>query len=537
MVCDACYIPWCNWPPRLSLPSHMEEVLASARAVHGRIGPCNAAKDAIRGRPGIQDFRIQGAFMEMTSKRRLFAVERESIGPIPERERHGNSRQLFAIWLGMNMTPLTVVTGATATTLLGLPLVPAMLAIVLGHAIGGVGMALHAAQGPVLGIPQMLQARGQFGTKGASLIVCIAIVMFVGYFASNLVVSSESVSAILPSSDPTIVIVLCACLSFVIAAFGYDLIRKVTAVSGYVIGVLVLLAFSCLFGTGSFWENIWAGAFSWSGFCAMVAIGVVWQLAYAPYVSDYSRYMPADSGHRGAFWGTYLGCVLSSTVLMILGAGTGTAFQQLDTMSALSEIAGPVLGYVILAGFALVAASCNSVNVYCSALCTLTLMETFRSGWKPTARHRISVSTLLHLLGAALALAAATSFASSYFSFLSILLYLLIPWSAINLVDFYVVRSGSYVLEEFYLPSGGRYGSWNVWALAVFVLGIAVQIPFMATGFYLGPVASLLGGIDIAWLVGLVFSGAAYALICRFVPSAIHAGVVPEVSRPMTHEG
>ncbi|MGJ3402242.1 purine-cytosine permease family protein [Glutamicibacter sp. Je.9.36] len=461
--------------------------------------------------------------MSDLAKNRLFAIEKESIGPIPAHERHGSGKQLFAIWMGMNMTPLTVVTGATATTLLDLPFLPAALAILLGHAIGGIGMALHAAQGPVLGIPQMLQARGQFGTKGANLVVVIAILMFVGYFASNLVVSSASVRAIIPQSNPSAIIIACAALSFVIAAFGYNLIRKVTEISAYVVGALAVIAFAALLGTPEFWGNVLVGEFSWSGFCAMVAIGVVWQLAYAPYVSDYSRYMPRDSGARGAFWGTYLGCVVSSVLLMLLGAGVGVAYANLETMSAMSAIAGPFFGYLILFGFALAAAAGNSVNVYCSTLCLLTLVETFRTGWRPAAKHRIAGSALLHVIGAVLALAAATSFASSYFSFLSILLYLLIPWSAINLVDYYLVRAGSYAVNDFYLPSGGRYGSWNRWALAVFVLGVVVQIPFMSTAFYAGPAAEVLGGIDIAWLVGLLFSGIAYLAICRKVPSAVHA--------------
>ncbi len=50
----------------------------------------------------------------------------------------------------------------------------------------------------------MLQARGQFGSRGASLIVAVAILMFVGgYFSSNLIVSSDSVAALLPEANGT----------------------------------------------------------------------------------------------------------------------------------------------------------------------------------------------------------------------------------------------------------------------------------------------------------------------------------------------
>ncbi|WP_454809435.1 purine-cytosine permease family protein [Paenarthrobacter nitroguajacolicus] len=456
--------------------------------------------------------------MKSMLRSRLFEIEQESIAPIPAEARHGRSRELFTIWFGMNMTPLTVVTGATATTLLGLPMVASIIAIFLGHAIGGIAMALHAAQGPQLGVPQMLQARGQFGSRGASLIVAVAILMFVGYFSSNLIVSSDSIAALLPEANGTAMIIGCAVLSFIIAAFGYNLVRKVTALGAYVVGALVLVSFAGLLASGDFWAQMNHGEFTWTGFLAMLAIGIVWQLTYAPYVSDYSRYMPAKSGTKGAFWGTYLGCVTSSAVLMVLGAGVGIAVTGVDSMTGLHGLLGPVLGAAVLVGFALVAAAGNSVNAYCSALCALTLVETFISGWRPGIKARLVTSLVLHVLGVALALTAATSFASSYFSFLSVLLYVLIPWSAVNLVDYYVIRHGSYAVDEFYAADGGRYGRWNAGALAVFAIGVLAQVPFMATSFYTGVAAEAMGGIDIAWLVGLGVSSLVYIVIARTAP-------------------
>lgn len=459
--------------------------------------------------------------MSTHQRSQLFEIEQESIAPIPEHARHGTAKDLFTIWFGMNMTPLTVVTGATATTLLGLPLLASIIAILLGHVLGGIGMALHAAQGPALGVPQMLQARGQFGSKGASLIVAVAILMFVGYFSSNLIVSADSITTLLPGSNKTVLIVACAALSFVIAAFGYNLVRKVTQLGAVVVGGLVLVSFIALFLNGDFWGNVSAGTFSWPGFFAMLAIGIVWQLTYAPYVSDYSRYMPSSSGTKGAFWGTYLGCVISSALLMILGGAVGLAVSGADAMTGLHGILGPVLGVLVLVGFALVAASGNAVNAYCSALCALTLVETFRSGWRPGAKARLVTSLVLHLLGICLAVTAASSFASSYFSFLSVLLYVLIPWSAVNLVDYYIIRHGSYAVAEFYAADGGRYGTWNVGALLVFAIGVAAQIPFMSTVFYTGPLAAAMNGVDIAWFIGLTVSAVAYIAIARFAPALV----------------
>ena len=58
---------------------------------------------------------------------------------------------------------------------------------------------------------------------------------------------------------------------------------------------------------------------------ASISTGALWQIAYAPYVSDYSRYMPRDTGVRPAFWASYWGCTLGSFLPMVLGAMVGLA--------------------------------------------------------------------------------------------------------------------------------------------------------------------------------------------------------------------
>ncbi|MBU6418263.1 MAG: cytosine permease [Proteobacteria bacterium] len=448
----------------------------------------------------------------------LFELERGTIQPIPEDQRYGSTKSLIAIWGGMNMTPLTVVTGATATTALGLPLSWAIIAILVGNLLGGIGMALHSAQGPRLGVPQMLQARGQFGTYGAVIIVLVATIMFIGFFASNLVVAAQSATAILPSVGNNAAIVIGVVASFIVAIFGYKLVRFVTAISTFIVGALVVFSFIALAFVPD-WSAIFAkGHFSLVSFSSMVAIGIVWQLAYAPYVSDYSRYMPKYSGTSGAFWGTYIGCVVSTIVLMALGSLVGLASTNQDTMAGLNALDGVNLGTIVLLGFAIAAWTGNAVNAYCSCLCALTLVETFVMSWKPGLTARIWMTITLHVVGMLIAFAGATNFVNVFFNFLTILLYALIPWSAINLIDYYVIRHGDYEVSDFCTPDGGRYGRWNTGAMIVFAIGVLAQIPFLVTTFYTGAIATALHGVDIAWFVGLTVSIVGYVLLAKFAP-------------------
>ena len=136
-------------------------------------------------------------------------------------------------------------------------------------------------------------------------------------------------------------------------------------------------------------------------------------------------------------------------------------------------------------------------------------------------RSRLITSAATHLVGLVIAAAAASNFATSYFNFLSVLLYLLIPWSAINLVDYYLVRDGDYAVNEFFSRDGGRYGRWNWGALSVFAFGVVAQIPFMVTDVFVGPIAVAMGEVDLAWIAGLVVSGAGFFLLAKFAPRAV----------------
>jgi NCS1 family nucleobase:cation symporter-1 len=61
----------------------------------------------------------------------------------------------------------------------------------------------------------------------------------------------------------------------------------------------------------------------------------------------------------------------------------------------------------------------------------------------------------------------------------------------------------------------GRYGRWNMTGIVIYLIGILVQIPFLSTAFYTGPLVEPLGGVDISWIVGLLVPGVLYYTIAR----------------------
>ncbi|MGW1679167.1 purine-cytosine permease family protein [Saccharopolyspora sp. NPDC002376] len=438
-------------------------------------------------------------------------IESATIQPIPLDQRHGTNRDMFTIWFGTNIMVLAVVTGALATTLFGQPAWSAALAIVIGNLFGAVFMALHSAQGPRLGVPQMVQTKGQFGSWGSVLIVLVVVIMYLGFFISILVFGGESLASVIPHLGQRGGIVLIAAASLAATVWGYALIHTYARIMTFVSGAVLLLAFVWAFVVHpipvTFFHT--SGA-SLAGFMSIVSASAVWQIAYAPYVSDYSRYMPAQTGAKPAFWMSYWGSSVGSILPMFLGAGIGLLLPDLDPVAGLTKATAGI-SVLVVAVFSVGVAATNAMNLYCGTLCTITIVQTFAPRFTARSRERALIATGLVVVALGVALTAGDDFVATYDNFLTLLLGSLVPWTAINLVDFYLVRHGDYAVEDFFRRDGGRYGLVNWPAVICYLIGVAVQLPFMVIGTaYTGPIARLLGNTDISFLAGLLIVSPLY---------------------------
>jgi purine-cytosine permease-like protein len=102
-------------------------------------------------------------------------------------------------------------------------------------------------------------------------------------------------------------------------------------------------------------------------------------------------------------------------------------------------------------------------------------------------------------------------------NFLDVLLLILIPWSAVNLADYFLVRRGRYDVASFF-TADGAYGRFAWRGLLAFTAGLAVEWPFVSQPAYTGPLVRLLGGADISWLAGWFAAAIAYLLLVALTP-------------------
>lgn len=459
-------------------------------------------------------------------------IEKHSIDHIPETDRHGNVWHLGPMWFAVNANLTILATGVFGISL-GANLFWSIVAVVLGVALGTFFMAFHSAQGPQLGIPQLIQSRAQFGYRGAMVVVPGVLFMYVGYNIVNTQLTGQAVAAVLSeaggSSLPTWTVYLLAVLVVtVVAVFGYAWIHALQRA----LTLLFLAVFGFLSLALLFTVDLPAGqldpshGFAWVAFLAQFGIAAASQLGWAPYVADYSRYLPSAVGIRAAFWWTYLGSAISATWMMCLGAFlVSAAADATDPVGALQASANGVFsgfGTIILAVSIPGLLSVTAVNTYCAGLTLVTLADTLKSV-RPQTWHRIAAIVLVAAITWFGALRGSADFLANFYNVILVMLYSFVPWTAINLLDFYVVRRGHYDVAEIFRLDGS-YGRWNWRGLTAYAIAFLAMIPFWSLGtWYVGPVANQIGGADISMFVGLPVAGVLYLLFSRSLSEADRA--------------
>ena len=443
-------------------------------------------------------------------------IEKRSIDYIPLCERHGKVWHLWPVWFSGDAHLATVATGVVGVAMGG-NLVWMAIAVVLGSAFGTFFMAFHSTQGPQLGLPQMIQSRPQFGYVGALLVWGVALIAFIGYNAFNQILAAQTLHTLYDAPQtPTLLIF--ALLSVSLAALGYDLIHLAQRWVAYVT-IAFLLLFTVAIAAKA---HIPAEQLALSDFRAVPFLGqffaaAAYQVSWSIYVSDYSRYLPRDVGVGASFWWTYIGAFVGGSWTMLVGTVAAALYPKLEFVSALREAANaavPGFGTPLLLCTLLGLVTITTLNFYGASLTLMSVIDSVKPG-RPTVSRRMWTLAISTAAAIGLALASTDHFVEKFGEFLAVLLYLFTPWTAINLVDFYWVRRGHYSVREIFNPNG-MYGRWNWRGLLAYAIGFVAMIPFFSVaGLYVGPVARMLGGADIAMLVGLPVSTLIYLWACR----------------------
>jgi len=387
------------------------------------------------------------------------------IDPVPAAHRVLGFADFSVLWGDLGIGLLVMLTGTFLIP--GLSLGSAVLAIVVGSALGCLLLAFVGAIGSDSGVPTMVLLRPVLGLRGSYLPTALNALQLLGWTIFEFVVMGVAANTI---------------GSRLFGASRYSLWTGVFAAIVILMGIggpvgfvrqwLEKFAVWIALGTGiwlayhlvssndmaSLWRRSGDGSLPfWVAVDLVIALPISW----LPLVADYNRF--ARSSSR-AFWGTALGFFVTSLWFLVMGAtlmlGSGVSQDPKDFATAIALIAGWGALLILLAD-----ETHNAwADLYSSAL---SLQNVF-----PKAKQR----WLIVGLGIACFLVAANLDITRYQSFLFLIGSFFIPLFGVLVADYFVVNRRHYHVEDIY--SGGADGkggrSYSSRGIAVWVVGALV---------------------------------------------------------------
>jgi nucleobase:cation symporter-1, NCS1 family len=457
-----------------------------------------------------------------TPERRSGGLETRSIDYVPKSERHGKVWHIGPLWFMSNAQIATLAVGTTSFALGG-NLIWSIIAIVIGLVIGTIFMAAHSSQGPKLGLPQMVQSRPQFGYIGALLVWLFAFLQYAGFNVFNTVLAGESVGDAVnaPASFNPLWAIVITVVGAVIALFGYDLIHRMERYLVYLtVAVMALVTISAVVHLPLPAGAFDLGHFSPLAFFAQLGVVAGYQISWAIYVSDYSRYLPANTPTSQTFRWTFWGSAIGGAWIMILGAYLAAAikgFNAGDPVAGILKISNdlfPGFGNIALIVFALGLIAVIVLNMYGGSLTLISSIDSIKK-IRTTLDARITTVAITAAISGVIAIFVADSFEEFFAGFLFLVLYFFIPWTAVNLTDYFIVRKGHYAIAEIFKPRG-IYRRWGWQGIVSYLVAFALMTPFFnIAGFYEGFVAKAIGGVDISLFIGLPVAAILYYALTR----------------------
>jgi NCS1 family nucleobase:cation symporter-1 len=246
-------------------------------------------------------------------------------------------------------------------------------------------------------------------------------------------------------------------------------------------------------------------------FVLMTTIAGSFNLAWALYASDYSRYLPSTTSTSRAFGWTFVGLFLSAVWIEALGLAVFGALDatQTDPVHQINVLlGGGLVGALAMVAIFFGTVAVNAMNDYTGSL---SLQAAGVKVARPVSALVVGVLSYLATLYLYQA-----SFQSTFENYLLFITYWIGPWAAIVLVDLYRRRgrpiNGSKAVAFSLLPTGMN-------ALIALVVGFLVSIPFMDATIFVGPVATALGGADIAYVAGFIVAGLVYWALEQYTKS------------------
>ncbi|MEV0122103.1 cytosine permease [Streptomyces sp. NPDC050703] len=449
--------------------------------------------------------------------------ETRGIDLVPDAERTGRPRQLFAVWAVPNVSYLSFAVGGTLI-LTGLTLPQAIGVILAGNLLWACTGAI-AASGPVAGTSGSVISRAYYGVLGnKAVLVVTGWLIAAAYLALNWSAASVAgiglaVRAGLPDSSAVHASVICliAGATLLIAVYGYATIVRLYSALSVLLTVVFIVVTGYVLAEAD-WS--YAPAEPLRGGALVAALGVAFTIVASTPLSysnspDLARYLPRGSSSAAIAGWTALGAYLPSVVFTSVGALAATSLDMSDPQAALESILPGWFIPVFVISVVLNTLTNNGMTAYSAGLSIQSVGVRIA---------RIPAVLVIGVLGTGMTLYAilVRDFLTSVNTMLQLVVVVTGPAMAVAVTDLLMRRNrydGPSLLQQ---ERGGPFwyhGGVHVAGVLALLAGASASLMCVTTSFWAGPVAEAAGGVDLAIPSGMAVAAAVYWTTARAVGS------------------
>ncbi|MFI7329437.1 purine-cytosine permease family protein [Streptomyces rubiginosohelvolus] len=445
-------------------------------------------------------------------------IEAHGIDHIPDADRRGRPRELFAVWAAANVNYLSLLAGGVLV-LLGLTLAQALAVIVVGNLFWLLTGVL-AIPGPASGTPSEVVTRAIYGVRGNRVNnAVVGWLISVCYFALNLAAAASAATAlaeragIAPGDGVTVaVVVVIAALTLVISVWGHAAIVKLYLPITLVLALAFTVVAVSVFGHADLSyrpAEPLGGTALWATLAAGLALVAAGPLSYTT-SADFSRYLPRTTSKGAVVGWTALGGFVPSVVVCSLGALAATAVDMSDPQAGLESILPRWFTSAFLLALVLGTIAINALTAYSAGLALQAVGLSIRRSYSVLVDGAAAVSLTLYAL-------LVSDLLDTMSDVLQLTVVLLGPSAALYATDILLRRNrydGPALTDE---SPGSRFwytGGVHIPGALALTAGVAAAALCVDT-VYTGPVAAALGGVDLSLPAGMLVAAGSYALLMR----------------------
>lgn len=428
---------------------------------------------------------------------------------IPISERHGHPRQQFTLWFAANMV-LAVLVSGFFSSLFGLSVIEGLTAVAAGTLVSAIAMGVLAGIGTKLGVPQQVQGRGPMGYFANFVpITLLTIVSAIGWTAVNTVFAVIALRLLVDVPFWLAAGVIFA-IQAVFAIWGYNLVHLINKIATVVLAILFAVITVLSFQKVNFTLGVNTHAPLYmgqvGGWLTFAGFFFAYVMTWTPFASDFSRYLPTSASHTKVAGYTAAGTFVAMMWLGGVGVLVSSFAGKLDAIPALAQLTGSWAPIAMLT-VVLSTLPVSAMNLYGGSLSLLTI--------------RVPVSRMVGVVVIAIASFGVTMLMQtnpygSFYDFLNILAYLVVPFSVVLLLDYYLRmrRAKQKAIDELFDTR-----RTIEWGFVAWVIGCGFSALFWSSNIYTGPLSKAVASFgDLSYLAGAAAAGVAF-LALRRAPS------------------